>query len=34
VLEGVPPEVFMVLPFGEEQPTGEIAFHPAFLASQ
>jgi len=34
VLPGVPPEVFMVLPFGEDAPSGEITFHEAFLATE
>lgn len=31
-VEGVPPEVFFVLPFGGPCPTGTVHFHPAFLA--
>jgi putative acetyltransferase len=30
VLEGVPPEVFVVLPFNDEVPSGKVAFHEAF----
>jgi len=32
-LEGVPPEVFMILPFGKTVPEGTVAFHPAFAAT-
>ncbi len=32
-LEGVPPEVFMVLAFGKTIPAGTVAFHPAFAAT-
>ena len=32
-LEGVPPEVFMVLPLGKTVPEGAVAFHPAFAAT-
>lgn len=32
-LPGVPPEVFMVLPFGDSVPTGTVAFDPAFEAT-
>jgi putative acetyltransferase len=32
-LEGVPPEVFMILPFGDAVPAGVVAFHPAFAAT-
>ncbi len=32
-LEGVPPEVFMVLPLGKATPEGKVAFHPAFAAT-
>ena len=31
VMEGVPPEVFLALPFGATVPEGRIAHHPAFL---
>lgn len=34
VLEGVPPEVFLGLPFGKSQPRGKVAFHPAFSAKE
>ena len=33
-LEGVPPEAFMVLPFGENTPSSEITFHEAFRAQE
>lgn len=33
VHEGVPPEVFLVLPFGESVPTGTVVFHEAFEAT-
>lgn len=32
VLEGVPSEVFFVLPFGDRTPGGTVAFHDAFAA--
>jgi putative acetyltransferase len=32
ILEGVPPEVFLALPFGENTPQGVVAFHEAFKA--
>jgi putative acetyltransferase len=32
-LEGVPPEVFMILPLGKAVPIGKVAFHPAFAAT-
>jgi putative acetyltransferase len=32
VLEGVPPEVFFVLPFVEPPPQGDVHFHEAFMA--
>lgn len=32
VFEGVPPEVFFVLPFGDRTPRGTVAFHEAFAA--
>jgi putative acetyltransferase len=32
-LEGVPPEVFMILPLGDTVPTGTVTFHPAFAAT-
>ncbi len=31
-VEGVPPEVFFVLPFATPCPRGTVHFHPAFLA--
>jgi len=31
--EGIPQEVFLVLPFNEEVPEGTVEFHKAFLAS-
>jgi len=31
--EGVPPEVFLVLPLSEDIPEGTVAFHEAFLAT-
>ncbi|MBN1515198.1 N-acetyltransferase [Candidatus Sumerlaeota bacterium] len=31
--EGVPPEVFLVLPFGATAPQGTVVFHEAFMAS-
>jgi putative acetyltransferase len=33
-VEGVPSEVFFVLPFGAPFPTGTVHFHPAFLADR
>jgi putative acetyltransferase len=33
VYEGVPPEVFLVLPFSEKVPQGTMVFHEAFLAT-
>lgn len=33
VHEGVPPEFFMALPFGDEVPTGTVTFHEAFHAT-
>jgi putative acetyltransferase len=33
VLEGVPPEVFMVLPFGTKIPHGNVVFHEGFGAT-
>lgn len=33
VHEGVPPEVFLVLPFGDRVPQGTVAFHEAFQAT-
>lgn len=33
VLEGVPPEVFLALPFGEHTPQGVVLFHPGFAAT-
>ena len=33
VLEGVPQEYFMALPFGEKQAHGTVLFHPAFAAT-
>jgi len=33
VLEGVPPEVFFVLPFGKNTPRGTVKFHDAFMAT-
>jgi putative acetyltransferase len=30
---GVPPEAFMILPFGKVVPAGKVAFHPAFAAT-
>ena len=32
-LDGVPPEVFMILPLGKTVPEGKVAFHPAFAAT-
>lgn len=32
-LEGVPPEVFLGLTFGDEWPAGAVAFHPGFGAT-
>lgn len=32
-LDGVPPEVFMILPLGKAVPAGKVAFHPAFAAT-
>ena len=34
VYEGVPPEVFMVMPFTEEIPGGNVVFHEGFLATE
>jgi putative acetyltransferase len=34
VYEGVPPEVFMALPFCEKVPTGRVVFHEAFSATE
>lgn len=31
--EGVPPEVFFVLPFDDHVPTGHVIFHDAFMAN-
>jgi putative acetyltransferase len=31
-LEGVPPQYFLALPFGDQIPTGAVVFHPAFSA--
>jgi len=31
-LEGVPPEVFLALPFGDQTPKGAVVFHSAFGA--
>nr|WP_204602213.1 hypothetical protein [Paremcibacter congregatus] len=31
-LEGVPPEYFMRLAFGEETPSGQVAYHSGFNA--
>ncbi|MBU2470362.1 MAG: N-acetyltransferase, partial [Proteobacteria bacterium] len=33
VHEGVPPEVFMVLPFGDAMPKGQVEFHQGFWAT-
>ena len=33
LLEGVPPEVFLVLPFSETLPKGNVVFHEAFMAT-
>jgi len=33
VMEGVPPEVLLALPFGERQPCGEVTHHEAFSAT-
>lgn len=33
VHEGVPPEVFLALPFGESAPTGAVTFHRGFWAT-
>lgn len=33
ILDGVPPEVFLVLPFGAAVPSGRVTFHPAFGAT-
>lgn len=33
VHEGVPPEVFLVLPFTSHIPQGQVVFHPAFQAT-
>lgn len=32
--DGVPQEVFLLLPFGTEVPSGRVQFHPAFLATE
>jgi putative acetyltransferase len=32
--EGVPPEVFLILPFTEQVPSGQVHFHNAFLATE
>jgi putative acetyltransferase len=32
ILEGVPPEYFMALPFDEKEPRGVVTFHPGFSA--
>jgi putative acetyltransferase len=34
VYEGVPPEYFMALGFGGDQPHGTVMYHPAFLARE
>jgi putative acetyltransferase len=34
ILEGVPPEVFLALTFGENTPQGVVAFHEAFTATE
>lgn len=34
ILEGVPPEYFMALDFGNSRPTGAVCYHPAFNARQ
>ena len=34
ILEGVPPENFLSLPFGEDRPQGTVAFHEGFGASE
>lgn len=34
VHEGVPPEVFLVLPFGDDVPEGIVTFHEAFGATE
>ena len=33
ILDGVPPEVFLALPFDSPVPRGRAVFHPAFLAT-
>jgi putative acetyltransferase len=33
ILEGVPPEVFLVLPFSKTLPRGTVVFHEAFMAT-
>jgi putative acetyltransferase len=33
-LEGVPPQYFLALPFGEEPPNGAVVFHSAFAARE
>lgn len=33
VLDGVPPDVFLALPFGSHPPQGQVIFHQAFQAS-
>lgn len=33
-LEGVPPEVFQALPFGDDVPRGAVVFHEAFFATE
>jgi putative acetyltransferase len=33
-LEGVPPQYFLALPFGEETPGGAVVFHSAFAARE
>jgi putative acetyltransferase len=32
ICEGVPPEVLMALPFGQDLPQGPVAFHEVFAA--
>ncbi|WP_238984431.1 hypothetical protein [Billgrantia kenyensis] len=32
IYEGVPPEYFFALPFGDHVPQGSVTFHEAFLA--
>ena len=34
ILEGVPPDVFLALPFGEKSPRGAVQFHQAFMAME